>query len=243
MIIGYEIGESGTPHIQGYCEFKGQQTLKKIKWYMPRAHIEPRMGNAQQASEYCKKDDNFEEMGELSKQGDRSDLQIVAEMVKDGCAMEQVAEEYPETFIKYSKGVSALRNILSKPRDEKPSVLWIHGPTGTGKTKFFYDRYQESVYVWTSMMGDWFDGYDGQENVLFDDFRGEITFGKLLILLDRYQCRVQIKGGTVQFKPKVIVITSPYSPYDLYSNQTNQIDRMDQLTRRIDNIVDTTHSY
>lgn len=243
MIIGYEVGESGTPHIQGYVEFNGQLTLKKIKWYIPRAHIEPRRGKPQEASDYCKKDGKFEEMGEISKQGDRTDLQIVAAMVKDGCPVAQVAEEYPDIYIKYSKGVSALRTLLSKPRNEKPSVLWIHGPTGTGKTKFFYDRYEEDSYVWTPIMGNWFDGYDGQENVLFDDFRGELPFGHLLILLDRYRCTVQVKGGTVQFKPKNIVITSPYSPYDLYSNQTNVIDRMDQLTRRIDNIVDTTHSY
>ena len=42
------------------------------------------------------------------------------------------------------------------------------------------------------------------------DFREELPFGHLLILLDRYRCTVQVKGGTVQFKPKVIVITSPY---------------------------------
>lgn len=241
MIIGYEVGESGTPHIQGYTEFKGQQTFEKIKHYLSRAHIESRRGTPQEASDYCKKEGNFEEMGEISKQGQRTDLQVVASMVKEGATIQQVAQEYPETYIKYCKGVSALRNVLSQPRDEEPYVLWMYGPTGTGKTKHFFDRYTTSTYVWTSLMGEWFDGYDGQQYVLFDDFRGEISFGKLLVLLDRYECRVQIKGGTVQFKPSYIMITSPYSPYDLYGQCTNIVDRIDQLIRRIDNIVDTAH--
>lgn len=62
IVFGEEVGSKGTPHIQGYIEFKNarsfQSVSKKIK-----GHIEKRKGNAIQASQYCKKDGKFYEDG------------------------------------------------------------------------------------------------------------------------------------------------------------------------------------
>jgi len=58
----------------------------------------------------------------------------------------------------------------------------------------------------------------------------------LLRLLDRYDCRVETKGATIQFVPTKIVITSPVHPRSWYSIFEHQEDKIDQLLRRITSI-------
>jgi len=62
-IFGYERGDEGTPHLQGYVQFAQAKTLTAVKKVMPRAHLEPRKGTVDQAVEYCKKEGDFEEFG------------------------------------------------------------------------------------------------------------------------------------------------------------------------------------
>lgn len=66
-VFGNETGESGTPHIQGYLEFKNPRYFNGIKKLWPTAHVEPAKGSSDQASEYCKKTGLFEEQGEKKK--------------------------------------------------------------------------------------------------------------------------------------------------------------------------------
>lgn len=77
----------------------------------------------------------------------------------------------------------------------------------------------------------WFDGYEGQENVLFDDFHGGVfKLPYLLKLLDRYPMRVPVKGGFVQWKPRRIFITSNIDP-DLWFSNANR-EHVAALNRR-----------
>lgn len=76
LVFGFEVGESGTPHIQGYAYFKsavGRDTAK-LRLGGNRVHVESQQGSFQQASDYCKKEGNFEEFGVLPAQGKRNDL-------------------------------------------------------------------------------------------------------------------------------------------------------------------------
>jgi len=85
------------------------------------------------------------------------------------------------------------------------------------------------AWVRTPDHGAWFDGYVGQDDVIFEEFRGDIKFGQLLMLLDRYKMQVPVKGGFVNWCPKRIFITSPKPPQEWYMN----IEDKRQLYRRI----------
>ncbi len=67
IVFGYEIGEKGTPHLQGYMEFKGGKRFDTIKKTLPRAWLGSRKGTSMQAYKYCIKDGNFFERGRRSR--------------------------------------------------------------------------------------------------------------------------------------------------------------------------------
>lgn len=119
-----------------------------------------------------------------------------------------------------------------KVRDWKPIVKWYHGSTGSGKTRSALKEAGEDC--WVSMgTGQWFEGYDAHENVVFDDIRENFVQFKIwLNILDRYPCRVPIKGSSRQFLAKNIWITSPYSPTELWSGRCSE--DIQQFIRRLD---------
>lgn len=62
-IVGKEVGESGTPHLQGYAMFANPVRFSHLKSSWPRAHLERAKGNAKQNYVYCSKDGDFESHG------------------------------------------------------------------------------------------------------------------------------------------------------------------------------------
>lgn len=59
-IIGKEVGESGTPHLQCYVEHKNPMSFKTIKNWNGRLHIEKAKGSRRANYNYCSKDGNFQ---------------------------------------------------------------------------------------------------------------------------------------------------------------------------------------
>lgn len=215
MVFGRERGENGTPHLQGFLQLGVRRRLGQLRnTFSDQAHWEIARGTPQEAARYCKKDGDFEELGAiLGGSGRRSDLGAVAELVRGGASMRRIADEHPEAVLRYGNGISRLR-LYSKPaeRDGPPEVRVYWGATGLGKTRRVHSECP-SQDLWIHPGDRWFDGYDGQEAVLFDDFDGGwFKLGYLLKLLDRYCFQVPIKGGYAWWQPKKIFITSNVDP-------------------------------
>lgn len=228
LCVGKEIGESGTPHLQGYVYYNNPRAFKSVKKIMPRAHIEPAKGTPLQASEYCKKDREYLEKGELPKQGGRTDLENVRQIVRDGGRMADIVDV--ATSYQSVKMAEQILKYKEKPRNWKPIVKWYWGATGTGKSRRAYEELGEDCYTCMST-GRWFDGYDAHPNVLIDDMRKDfMKFHELLRMLDRYAFKVETKGGSRQFLARTIIITTPYHPSDMYVTRED----VAQLLRRID---------
>lgn len=145
-------------------------------------------------------------------------------------AIVDLVDSYPairmaETILKYKE----------EPRTSKPFVRWYWGASGTGKTRLAYEESDKDNRWISGKNLKWFDGYDAHTNVIIDDFRGDFcTFHELLRLLDRYEIRVENKGGSRQFKPVDIWITSCYPPDAVYATRED----IEQLLRRIDVITE-----
>lgn len=237
FVVGRETGESGTRHLQGYFELLNRARLSTIKTRLGFAglHLECRRGSASQASEYCKKDGDYYEFGTISRseQGRRTDIEALHRSLQEKKGLREISDEHFGSFLKYRRSIYAYRSIHAGQRDWVCSVVVYWGRTGTGKTRNVFDN-NESVWVYPG--GGWFDGYDGDQIVLFDDFSGsEFKIGYLLKLLDRYPMQVPIKGDFVSWVPTEIYITSNLDPRVWYPNAHGE--HVEALFRRFTNVV------
>lgn len=236
IVCGHERGANGTPHIQGFVYFKNPRSDSSVRRLpaFAHAHVESARGSPAQASDYCKKDGDFWEEGELPRAGRRSDLEEIKEEIEDGKSELYVAEQHFSQWCIYRKSFEKYRQLLvSKPRNWDSWTNVLVGPTGLGKTRYVYQLHKDDdIYVWG---GDrWFDGYCGQRIALLDDFRGELTIGFMLRLLDRYPMQVPIKGGFVNWNPRRIYITSNHMPEHWWD--TVDGPSLDALNRRINRL-------
>lgn len=257
MIVAKEVGDSGTPHLQGYLQLKVKKrwsTLKKVDGFA-RAHFERAKGTAKQNMIYCCKgnqpksewelfkdkgpnygvDACFEEFGEMTKQGQREDLKKIKLMVKEGKPLKEIWDK-ATGYQAYKMGEIG-KQFYQDKRCAKPEVLWFYGPTGSGKTSgaFKYlEHVSEGEDIWISN-GDliWWEGYVDQRYVILDDFRAShCMFSLLLRYLDRYPIRVPIKGGSRPLLATHIIVTSPFHPKSVYKERED----IGQLLRRIDRV-------
>ena len=222
-----------TKHLQGYVYFENAKTFSKIQKILPKgSHIEVAKGSALENKTYCSKDGDFKEFGSIPAQGKRNDINVVKEEILSGSGMKEIIEI--ASNYQTLKTAELLLKYKEKKRNWKPEVVWFYGASGTGKTKTVYELAPE-VYRKTNSTGKWWEGYDAHADVLLDDIKdtSKEMYSTLLELLDRYDCRVETKGGSRQFLAKRIYITSILHPRDLYGHIDPDIK---ELARRIDSI-------
>jgi len=132
IIYGREIGESGTPHLQGYLEVAKPMTFVAIKKQCPgfqRANFEVAKGKREQCVAYCSKGEqshkeweqygtcgpNWGKLAQVTEIGDykaggqgaRTDWQQIWSEIAEGSSFIEVAREHPEQAIKYHSGIKA----------------------------------------------------------------------------------------------------------------------------------------
>ena len=226
-IVGQEVGENGTHHLQGYVRFKNDKSFKVMKHMLVRAHLEPAKGSDVDNQKYCGKGENIYEVGEVEiGQGTRTDIKDLAKKIREKMlSIEDVMFEYPELYMKYSRAIEKMFNAVMEHRSEAPLVFWRWGLAGTGKTRGCMDLHSpEQVYVKDGTP--WWDGYKQQEAIVIDDFDNAIPYRTLLRILDRYQYQGQVKGGYVNINSKYIYITCEHPPeYYWRGNELQQVTR------------------
>lgn len=251
-IFGLEICPSTKrEHLQFYISFKNAKTGSALQKFTMggKHHYQVRAGTPVQARNYCWKgssskrtaepaaDAIYWETGVLpTGQGKRTDIMKTKESLENGANLRDVIIEtssmqsiaYAQKYLTY----------FERKRNWKPEVLWFWGPTATGKSqRAFAICNDESKRYRCNETNKWWDGYDGHEDVILDDIRGDFCkFHILLSILDRYEHRVEVKGGYRQLLAKRIIVTSPYHPEKFYYGRTDE--DIKQLVRRIDKVVE-----
>lgn len=245
-ICQLESGEKGTVHLQGYLEFASPKRLSWLKnRFNARAHWEKARGTLHDNKRYCSKEETRLEgpweFGRLPKQGRRSDLEeIKRDLDRDG-NLYSISQNHFGQWVRYHKSFSKYisdRQRKNWRNDSRRRVTVFYGPTGTGKTRAASEiclkKVQDQYFLWGPLQAEWFDGYQGETYVIYDEAdKHSLRFGCLLQLLDRYPVQVQVKGGMIFWNAKVIFMTSTKHPSEWYPNKDYS-----QLERRIDDIYE-----
>lgn len=220
------------PHKQGWVYFENAVVKKTAQKRIgdPVCHIEMMIGTVAQNVKYCSKDGKVFEDGKRPKQGARTDLKIIKDNILHGTAnIRDMLEDDTIVNAQQLKFAENLSKYARPVKRDKPFIKFIYGETGAGKTRSVEETEEDLFRVEPGF--EWYDGYVGQEAVLFDDFRGQIALCTFLRITDRYPLNLKIKGGFTVWKPKRIYITSCKRPEDCYKNCGENIG---QLLRRID---------
>lgn len=245
LIAGKEIGpKCGTPHLQGYCEFDRQMRIgefAKLVWAKTCVEEGNRSTGISKFEpaystpiDYCSKDGDVFTYGEPKTQGQRSDIKKIKKTIKDGGTMKDVLEEATSyQSVRMAEKYMEYHDKKRKPTDPL-TVIWSYGYSGTGKT---YEAIESMPYAYLkgNNTAKWYQGYDGEKELILDEFRSStMKYNELLGLLQPYPFTVETKGGSRQMKATTIWITSHYSPIEIYYN----IDEgRSQLYRRINKLI------
>lgn len=152
-------------------------------------------------------------------QGKRSDLSKAVDAVKAGASDTELVDKYGTTYARYYRGLRAVRNALPvPPAEEAPKDCVLYwGPSRTGKSHRLRTECPEGPEWFWAVPGKWFDGYEGQPGIVFDEIRDSwYPWEFLLRLLDRGPRRNEIKGDMVRMRATKFRMSSNVHPKKWY---------------------------
>jgi hypothetical protein len=229
--VGFENGKSNTtPHLQGYL-FTGHgsnKTFSAIKKILKPLSDTPYLAymyhksSWQKCVNYTKKEHDFISGGKEPQNQDHKveiKLDTLIEEVYNGKKIQELVDRDPLTrclAIKCYKTLQRAEYLYQEKQPYYPPfVCWFFGKTGTGKTtmvNILEEYLEENVFEVTCDNG-FFEGYNSEKYIYFDDYRSnpsDLTFNKLLSLTcEKKNMRVNIKGSSVPWRPRIIIFTSP----------------------------------
>lgn len=244
---------------KGFVVFSQPKRLAAVKKLNARAHWEICQGSSEQCRAYCTKDDTRQEgpweSGTFpSEAGKRTDLIEFAQAVTQDPSLYSLIDSHPHMLVKYPRGTQFLSQLCqerSSPEWRQMNVVVYWGPTGVGKTRLVHELANGELYKVQNYP--WFDGYRGQQNVLFDEFYGQIPANVLLNLLDGYSQQLGIKGAFTYARWTTVYITSNCAPTSWYKKKVENQGNLplmttsipqpvrDAIARRINKIYLLTH--
>lgn len=246
---------TGRCHLHFYWHHTDTKSLQVMQNAFPRANFQTCGGTEMQCRAYTSKGGFGFKMHEnqfACGAGTRRDLHACGELLlsRGLAGLDEIANDDPSQFIRYSRGMADLLAHTVKPRQlqKPPTVTWFYGESGSGKS---YQARQASsaltstlgpVYEFNHLNHPWVEGYKGEQVITMQDVRAVNGMGiriepaMFLKLWDVDPMIVQKKGGFVQFQGSVFFVTCCVHPADFYRSCSG-IDNPLQFLRRITSVV------
>lgn len=244
LVFGKEIGDEGTPHLQGYIELDKRKRLMQMKNINGRAHWERRQSSPINAANYCKKgsqshdewlelrelgpnwgkDADFYEFGQIFRGGRsggnamRTRYQTAYELAYRG----ELASIDADIQIRHYSSLRAIAmDNISRPDDlEDTCGVWIVGPPGVGKST--RARVMCEGIFYDKSCNKWWDGYRNEDNVIVDDLdkNHKVLGHHIKRWCDKFSFPAEKKGTTISIRPKRVIITSNYTPEEIFEDNS-----------------------
>ncbi len=258
-----EIGEQGTPHTHIYLVSKNSIMFDTLHRRFYGVHIESANGSNQENRDYVRKDgkwlndakhetnlaDTFEEWGDLPPDRSRRETQAeqIMQMVRNGKSNAEILAEIPTAFSKLHYIDQARQTILAERYMYsycKRNVTYLWGDTRVGKSRSVFDKYgYRNVYQVTDYAHP-FDGYDGQDVIIFEEFRSSLRIEDMLKYLDGHPVMLPCRyNNRVACYTKVYLISNISLDKQYTNIQQDCPKTWDAFLARIDNVEHMTRNF
>ena len=207
-----EIATTGTFHTHLYIYSKSPMRFSTLKARFPVAHIDKAYGSSQENRDYIRKEGkwaedvksetkiegSFYEWGTMPTEAEEKATKQSAliSAIDEGKTTAEIITEKPEYALKVRE-VETLRQVLiaekrgSEFRNVETVYLW--GASGVGKTRSIYMQFPvNEIFRMTSYRKNQvlFDGYNGEDVLVFEEFHSSVSIGEMLNYLDIYPLRL-----------------------------------------------------
>lgn len=200
--IGKEVGELGTPHLQGYVEFANATSFETLgALFNNRAHLEMARGKAMENINYCGKDGDY---------------------------ITNIKMPKPiETIKLWKKWQTDLETTLTKNKPNDRNIFWFWSEAGgTGKSSFVkymvmtYDAGFINKGCYKDMINQVFNYDEVPEILLIDIPRNmkKISFSALEDIKNGLIANSKYETGSKVFNPPHIVVFCNFSCQNLKEN-------------------------
>lgn len=244
-----------TPHIHIFFSFKSPRYGKVLKEFFPTAHIEYCVGKNSENRDYIYKTGKWEgdekegtriegmqyenrEIPEDKCSGKRTDLETIKELINQGLKPREILEINPNNYRheKYIFEMYYNKRCNETPIKRDISVTIHTGVAGSGKTNVLQTLSEQDLFIGADYSSALFDNYEGQDILFLDEFRGQIPYNQLLIILDGYKMPIHARYSNKYSLWTDVHITSVI-PIEEWYNNDNIRDTFEQLKRRVTKIT------
>ena len=252
-------------HVHMVLEDESPMAFAKVKnTYAIGMHFEGTKGTKKQAEDYIAKTGDFDEKGKRDagqpweeviyvarqgdiqgRQGQKSDIQQIQRMLDQNMKPGEILAAMGVKAYKHESMIRKAyvdKKVSETPFEREVLVCWHYGASGSGKS-FSREELEKSygvdeIFYMTNFNSNTrFDGYCGQKVLWIEDFKGGISFGDMLRILDRYKATFSARYNNIVGLWTQVHITSVYPPAAIYhrlvSDKDKGTDVIDQLYRRI----------
>jgi len=156
----------------------------------------------------------------------------------------EIKKNYRPQFLMFRKKFETERNDYLKEKFgfiyRELSVSYIHGTTRVGKSKALADKYgYQNIFRVTEYDQPAFDNYDGQDIIVFEEFRSLFKISQMLNYLDGHPCQLPCRYEDKTAAYTKVVITTNIPPADQYVNvKEKEPKTWDAFIARIGNVYD-----
>ena len=202
---------TGKRHTHIYFHATSTVRFPQVRKNFPASHIEAAQGTGHQCREYIKKSgkwegtekavgnlpETFEEWGEVPQRGRRTDHEAIWNSVKAGENNTGINNAHPETIFK-GKAMDKCRADFRADRFgncvRELSVTYVHGEIGAKKMEDVFHAHDPKTLYRVTKYTYPFDKYEGQDVIIFDNFRDSLPIREMIEYLKGYPLWLPCRG-------------------------------------------------
>ena len=257
-----EIATTGTYHTHIFLYSPSPIRFSTVKNRFPTAHIDKTYGSAKENRDYIRKEgkwaetdkaetkvpDTFLEWGDMPAEKEEKAPQMykLIQEVREGISTANIIEGSPNLAFRV-RDIDTLRQTLLSDRyaseNRKIEVWYIFGASGTGKTRGIYERHDAKdicrITNYRNGRGISFDGYTGQDVLVFEEFHSQIPIEDMLNYLDIYPLSLPARYSDRVACYTRVYITSNLPLEKQYRNvQWDSLETWRAFIRRIHKVLE-----